>query len=368
MLELKILNVYYIFFFLVITSSCNWSNQAQLTKGSKAELNTIPSERSKKVAKKNRIITYEAVDKVTSGLLDKAGNLWFGTSRDGVYRYDGKAFTNFLETDGLCDNRINSIIEDRDGILWFGTANGLCSYDGKTFSHIPIPWDGKNDLWGEMCNPNMVLSLLQDKHDNIWVGTCGGGAYRYNGEFFTNFMSTKDMKQSDSLHHNVVKSMIEDTTGNIWFTSLTHGGVSSYDGKTFTHFTSEDGLKDDMIFSSFQDKSGKLWFGSIQTKQGGLYYFDGKSFSYFTKEDGLCDNFVTGFFEDKTGKLWLCTGSEVCIYDGKNFASFKKDNQSVKDISFVMEDELGSIWLGGKYGILLRYDGETFTDFTNKGH
>ena len=66
--------------------------------------------------------------------------------------------------------------------------------------------------------------------------------------------------------------------------------------------------------------------------------------------------------------LNLCTGIELWIYDGKTFTPFKKDNQTVKDISFVMEDELGRIWMGGKYGVLMRYNGKTFTDFTNKGH
>ena len=366
MLEFKVLNVYFMFFLFMFTFSCNWKNQTQLSKENKAESKTISSELSKESAEESETITYEAIDKVTSGVLDKEGNLWFGTTREGVYRYDGKSFINFSEADGLRNNMVNTIVEDRDGILWFGTANGLCSYDGKIFTHIPIPWDGKNDIWGEMCNPNVVVSLLQDKNGNIWVGTCGGGAYRYDGKTFTNFLIDSDWKQSDSLHHNVIRSMVEDIDGNIWFTSLTHGGVSRYDGENFTHFTAKDGLKDDMVFSSFQDRSGRMWFGSIQTKHGGLYYFDGESFNYFSKEDGLCDNFVTGFFEDKTGKLWLCTGSDVCIYDGKTFTTFKKDNQTVKDISFILEDKNGNLWMGGKYGTLFKYDGEAFTDFTNK--
>jgi ligand-binding sensor domain-containing protein len=160
--------------------------------------------------------------------------------------------------------------------------------------------------------------MLQDKIGDLWIGTCGAGAYRYDGKTFTNFSFDNDMLQSDGLHHNVIQSMIEDKAGNIWFTSLTHGGVSRYDGINFTHFSSDDGLKDDMVYSSFQDKAGNLWFGSIQTKYEGLYRYDGKSFTSFGKEDGLCDNFVTGFFEDRAGKLWIRTGSVLCLYDGEN--------------------------------------------------
>ncbi|MBN4056705.1 hypothetical protein JYU19_00160 [bacterium AH-315-J21] len=322
----------------------------------------------------NKTTTYGAGDIVTCGLLDNAGNLWFGTTTEGAYRYDGKSFSRFTELEGLCNNEIWSILEDKDGVIWFGTADGLCSYDGENFTHVPIPWNGKDDLWGDMCNPNVVMSMLEDRNGFLWLGTCGGGAYRYDGNTFINFTSNADQLQSDSLHHNVIKSMLEDTDGNIWFTSLTHGGVSRYDGESFTHFTSKDGLNDDMVFASLQDKTGNIWFGCIQTKGGGLYRYDGKTFINYSKADGLCDNFVMSLFEDKTGKLWIGTGSGICIYDpldslredGKMFAPFlpAKEDQFPGEIRFFIEDRDDNIWFGGRYGILYRYDGKILTDFT----
>ena len=59
------------------------------------------------------------------GLQDKAGNLWFGTSREGVYRYDGKLFTHFTVKDGLCSNAIISILEDKTGNIWFFSQEEL---------------------------------------------------------------------------------------------------------------------------------------------------------------------------------------------------------------------------------------------------
>ena len=56
----------------------------------------------------------------------------------GVYRYDafsGK-FTNFTKQDGLNDNNIESVFEDKAGNLWFGTNNGACRYDGKRFTDV----------------------------------------------------------------------------------------------------------------------------------------------------------------------------------------------------------------------------------------
>ena len=67
-------------------------------------------------------------------LQDKAGNLWFSTGGEGVYRFDGTSFTNFTTKDGLLDNDVSAIIEDKSGNLVFGTKGGVCKYDGKDFS------------------------------------------------------------------------------------------------------------------------------------------------------------------------------------------------------------------------------------------
>src|SRR6476620_6583888 len=78
---------------------------------------------------------------VHCGLQDKDGNLWFGTTGEGVYRYDGKLFTQFTVRDGLSSNSVQCILEDRAGSIWFGTDAGLCRYDGKTISAVPISFD-----------------------------------------------------------------------------------------------------------------------------------------------------------------------------------------------------------------------------------
>lgn len=65
---------------------------------------------------------------------DKVGNLWFGTSNDGLYKYDGKLFSQFLVTDGLSSNDVYCLLEDKDGKIWVGTrGEGLYLFDGKTF-------------------------------------------------------------------------------------------------------------------------------------------------------------------------------------------------------------------------------------------
>src|SRR6185295_3050298 len=84
------------------------------------------------------IIKSETKDSITTNVWDikqdRNGNIWFAAS-DGVYRYDGKSFTNI--TGKLISVPIFSIFEDRKGDFWFGTyGSGVYYYDGKSFQNF----------------------------------------------------------------------------------------------------------------------------------------------------------------------------------------------------------------------------------------
>ncbi|MCK5372129.1 MAG: hypothetical protein KAQ62_26390, partial [Cyclobacteriaceae bacterium] len=79
-----------------------------------------------------------------------------------------------------------------------------------------------------------------------------------------------------------VWSILEDNGGNLWF-GTDAGGVTRYDGKSFTHYTEKEGLSDNSIRSILEDKSGNLWFG---TYEGGVSRYDGKSFTHYTEKEG----------------------------------------------------------------------------------
>jgi ligand-binding sensor domain-containing protein len=92
----------------------------------------------------------------------------------GVFRYDGKSFRNFTTKDGLPNNDITTIIEDKTGKLWFGTRGDACFYDGNKFTVFRNK-DGKafNNVW----------SIIEDRKGNIWFGA--DGLWRYDGSTFT---------------------------------------------------------------------------------------------------------------------------------------------------------------------------------------
>ena len=137
-------------------------------------------------------------------------------------------------------------------------------------------------------------------------------------------------------------------------------GVYYYNGKSFQHFTTKDGLASNIALHIYEDRAGNIWFGASR--------YDGKSFRNFTTKDGFPSNNIRLLLEDKTGKLWFgAQGEDMFVYDGKTFTVLKnKDGKAFNNVWSIIEDKKGNIWFGDVDG-LWRYDGRTFTKVSQRG-
>jgi len=310
---------------------------------------------------------------VQCSLQDKGGNLWFGTTENGLYKYDGKSFSRFLVADGLNSNNVYSLLEDKDGKIWIGTYAGLCIYDGKTFAEIKIPLPknlppNKNDLYR---NSHWVFSIMQAKNGKLWFATIDG-VYIYDGESFTPFIINEASGGFLSTNNNMER-ILGDKAGNIWFGGRTNEGVYRYDGKSVTNLKLEELFQDgpkpkphNWAWPQLQDKDGNIWFSNW----GGAYRYDGKSFTSFTKKGGLHGG-VTRIIEDKKGNLWFGgdAGAGLSLYDGKSFTRFTtKDGLINNSIWSILEDKTGNIWIGTRETGLSLYDGKTFITYSEYKH
>ena len=141
--------------------------------------------------------------------------------------------------------------------------------------------------------------------------------------------------------------MIEDRSGNFWIGTY-DGGVSKFDGRTFTNFTKKEGLSDNQVFKIFEDSSGNIWFG---TREGGLTKYDGKTFIHYNIKGGLLGNGVVGICQDHTGILWFATDGGLTRFDGKLFTRFtEKDGLSGDKVFSIIEDKSGNFWAGTTVG------------------
>ena len=272
--------------------------------------------------------------------------MWFGTDGS-VSRYDGETFTGLTTKDGLANNWVGSIHQDRDGVMWFGTWGGVSRYDGETFTTLTAT-DGLAD--------NRVSSIQQDRDGVMWFGTWGSGVSRHDGETFTTLTT------EDGLAHNEVGSIHQDRDGVMWFG--TGGGVSRHDGETFTTLTTEDGLAHNRVTSIHQDRDGVMWFG---TGGGGVSRHDGETFTTLTTEDGLAHNEVGSIHQDREGVMWFGTGGGVSRYDGETFTTLTtEDGLAHNEVGSIHQDREGVMWFGTWGGGVSRHDGETFITLTTE--
>ncbi len=224
---------------------------------------------------------------------------------------------------------------------------------------------------------SIVACGYSDKFGNLWFGTYGGGVSRYDGKSFTNYTAAQ------GLAGNLIKTITEDRLGNLWF-GTNGSGVSKYDGKSFTNYTTEHGLADNIVKSITEDKKGNLWFC---TDNGVSRYNPdianstiGKIFTNYTTAQGLLSNTVSSSFEDKEGNIWFGTSAGLNKYDpstllepsSRSFTTFTVTQGLVNnDVRSIGEDNSGNIWFGTRGGVSKydptikeRVDGKFFTNYT----
>lgn len=183
-------------------------------------------------------------------------------------------FKNFTTKDGLSNNKVIAVLQDKTGFLWFGTEDGLNRFDGYEFKVYRNDSKNSNSI-----SSNNIWSLFEDSEGNIWIGTKSGELNRYD----------------------VKKDVFE------------HWDIKSKD------------YKENSINEIYRDKGGTLWIG---TYQSGLYRFDIKTnkidnWNYNPGDpNSLSNNFVTFITEDADGFLWVST------YNGLNKFNPRSSNNS----------------------------------------
>jgi signal transduction histidine kinase/ligand-binding sensor domain-containing protein/CheY-like chemotaxis protein len=277
---------------------------------------------------------------------------WLGSKLEGLFKIDiaKNKITNYQhdknKSNTLSSNRIQAILRDNENNLWIGTEAGLNLYNEKgeifhSYGDIPI------------------TSLNQDSTGTIWVGTTTGiytidkdnkALKRISKPFFPEFFRNDNIE---------ITNISIDRTGTIWFCSryngLFHYNPATSEYGTFTKANSGDkGFTDNMPRSVIEDTYGKIWIG---TKAGGLFLFDRptKTFSQYTTENGMPSNMVLSLVEDKDHNIWLGTHNGISKFDQKT-STFTNYNSDYGLLSNIVEQgayhafKSGEILFGGNNG------------------
>ena len=272
---------------------------------------------------------------VTQVYLDNEGFIWT-TTRNGINRYDGYQFRVFKKENehdrSLASNYVNSMMQDRKGLFYFGMYGALQTWDGSKFHNVTM-YD-KNGNAGHSY-PNC---FLERSNGDVLVGTSGLGLLKFKDQ------KTAYQEKGPLAAIHTVNSMIEDRTGTLWIVT-DHMGLISYDGKTV-----KQQMKDypDVVFSCLCEGSdGIIYVGSTNY---GVFRMQNNSFVHID-ETGY--KAVSALFCDHEGNI-------VIGYDGNGVARYSPRNKELIDNPFfslevdlsmskvysITEDKSGNLWLG----------------------
>ncbi|MFA9390461.1 MAG: two-component regulator propeller domain-containing protein [Prolixibacteraceae bacterium] len=223
---------------------------------------------------------------------DPNGNILIGTYSGGlnVFNVNSEIFTHHLQK-AQAGEKINSssiwnICRDSHNMVWLGLlADGLALYN---------PLEGSFENLGPSSSspqkvdfPN-VMAIMEDADGDIWYGTEGKGL------FILDQQSKRVIKPgNDTIRHistqGIIKCIYQDHWENIWVGTEGKGLVKyNKSSKEYRQFTIQDGLPSNIIQSIIEDQSGNLWLGTTN----GLSVMDGNTFEFrnFIESDGLSGN------------------------------------------------------------------------------
>ncbi|HCX76110.1 MAG TPA: hypothetical protein DHU93_12690, partial [Algoriphagus sp.] len=284
---------------------------------------------------------------------DQNGNLWFGSADGGISKFDGQSFTSYYPSQGLAGEIVFSILEDRSGKIWIGTAgDGLSILDNKKFTNYSVD---------QGLPSNEVYALVETQDGSIWIGTDNGILKYQEGELL-HFTSEHGMAGDGII------SILEDREGILWIGTF-DGGLSRFDGETFINFTTNQGLIDNGVNRIKEDQDGNLWIGTTsgfsflsKTKKESIASWapsKGALFQSYNSQDGLPDNNVLQIVDLPGNKMAIGTNQGISIFDFfpdsvdaiQNLQIYNSDNgYPVKDLTdgqnAMFLDSKGILWAG----------------------
>jgi signal transduction histidine kinase/ligand-binding sensor domain-containing protein len=298
---------------------------------------------------------------------DRDGSVWVGGSR--LIRYRGDGYREYSMPRQSGSLRIKSLCETNDGTIWAGTVDGLYSADNHERFHRV------QEVLGN------IRFLQKDSGGRLWVGTIGNGLYVRDGQGFRHAMATS------ILPSNTVLSLLEDREGNMWVGTqsgllrLSHTDMQMI---PFPNATDSD------FGTVMRDRDGTIWVSSshlFRLRQGALepYSFPGLSNvtvrSMLRERDGtlwigtmgrgayridpngkmtrwqIGNNYVRGFLQARDSSVWIATDGGVSRWKDGRLDNYHFIEGALRiNITAMASDPSGDLWIGTPHGLSLFHE------------
>jgi len=239
---------------------------------------------------------------------------------------------------GIPSNSVLDVLNSSTGYMWFATFDGLVRFDGQEFK-----------LFNEKTTPSFtatgVVSLYEDHHRNLWIGTNGKGLIRMKGGAFTTYDDPGNLESS------VILDIIEDQEGNLILG--TRSGIVLFKDGVFTHDSRFDFTKDTPVMDLYIDSKNHLW---ICTTGAGLFEYTEDDVNQYTVKDGLNSSSVRTIIEDQEGQIIIGSNFGVNILADGHISEFDiGDHYNRTIINEIVQDNKGTYWIGSDEGLIKIY-------------
>lgn len=305
------------------------------------------------------------------------GQLWIGTSRQGLYCFADNNLRPLTLRGGRLSGDVRALFEDREGNLWLGTyGGGLVRLQPRSVrlldANMGLPsgpavclafglggrswvgfepgglYSGSADRFepgtadGGFGLQNLVSSLCS-VGPTLWVGTLGAGLYSARGERVLRYTT------ANGLADNTVLALAAGPEDTVWAGSLS-GELHRLTQGGMARLGSESGLPGQPITALLTAREGGLWVG---TEGGAVLQFEQGRFGHLEGAEALAGKAVRALYEDSSGHLWVGTsGGELACVAGGQCRSWIAEPRSTEDaVTGILGSEDGDLWFGTSRGI-----------------
>jgi ligand-binding sensor domain-containing protein/signal transduction histidine kinase len=299
------------------------------------------------------------------------GQLWIGTSGQGLYCFADDKFLPLSLRAGQLSSDVRALCEDREGNLWLGTYDGGLvrlqtsrvrvldtGFGLPNSACVCLAFSGQANCWigfehGGLYSgnasrferigsetglnvQNLISSICIGSDSDLWLGTPGAGLYRVRDQRAIRYTT------ADGLSDNTILAVAAERDGAVWAGTLS-GGLHRFAGETLTSFGPEAGLPGRPITVILPRRDGGVWLGS---DGGGVLREDHGRFHGLGAPGFLEGKTIHALCEDGAGRLWIGMegGRLGCLAEGR-FQSWEAGSAG-DSIFGILSDEGGNLWLG----------------------
>jgi ligand-binding sensor domain-containing protein len=284
--------------------------------------------------------------RITTLVEDRWGRLWAGTAGAGVFFWDAEARWHKLAPEGvLAQLDCGCIALDGDDALWVGAELGeLVQLRRRpvTILHLPAAAD-----------KNIVRNACATRDGSIWVGTDGAGVFRYRDGQFTQYGKEQGLANS---HIGVI---LEDNSTNLWVG--TWNGLFRLRGEGFERVAGPPALNG-VVLTLCEDRHGGMWAGT----SAGVVFLGPSGTKVYGPAEGVDHSYIRGITQDQQGRIWLAiTDAGLYVLNNGHFARYGKERWPGETVIRSLHADTDSgLWIGTFGAGLARLKDDRWTRWT----